>query len=184
MNRSTSSAAAPGAFLVFIALDRIGLGGGTWAAVACVALGALMAVAVPATVRALGDEAAARAAVPFLVLFPGAVWMGLSADCMFAGLTATGLALLAVALTRRNPAAALGAGSLLAFSIYLSYGLTLIAMPALAVVLLARRLRPIPWSTIGAALCASGAVVAAFTHSPDSGSSTATTSSLCATTRA
>jgi hypothetical protein len=153
----------PGAFLVFIALDRIGLGGGTWAAVACVAVGALIAVAVPVTVRALGDEAAARTAVPFLVLFPGAVWIGVSADGMFAGLTATGLALLAVALTRRNPAAALGAGLLLAFSIYLSYGLTLIAVPALAVVLLARRLRPIPWGTIGAALCASGAVIAAFT---------------------
>jgi hypothetical protein len=152
----------PGAFLVFIGLDRIGLGGGAWAAIACVAVGALIAVAVPVTVRALGDEAAARAAVPFLVLFPGGVWIGASADGLFAGLTATGLALLAVALTRRNPVAGFGAGLLLALGLYLSYGLTLIAVPALAVVLLARR-RPVPWSTIGAACCAGAAVVSAFT---------------------
>ena len=151
----------PGAFLVFIALDRIGLGGGAWAAIACVAVGALIAVAVPVTIRALGDEAAARAAVPFLVLFPGAVWIGASADGLFAGLTATGLALLAVALTRRNPAAGLGAGLLLAFGLYLSYGLTLIAIPALAVLLLARQQRA--WPAIGAALGGSAAVVAAFT---------------------
>jgi len=150
----------PGAFLVFVVLDRVGLGGGAWAAVACVATGALIAVAVPVTVRALGDEAAARAAVPFLVLFPGAVWIGASADGMFAGVTATGLALLAVAVTRRNPAAGLGAGLLLAFGLYLSYGLTLIAVPALAVILLAR---PVPWRTVGAALGAGAAVVAAFT---------------------
>jgi len=151
----------PGAFLVFIALDRIGLGGGAWAAIACVAVGALIAVAVPVTVRALGDEAAARAAVPFLVLFPGAVWIGASADGLFAGLTATGLALLAVALTRRNPAAGLGAGLLLAFGLYLSYGLTLITIPALAALLLARQQRA--WPAIGAALGGSAAVVAAFT---------------------
>jgi len=151
----------PGAFLVFIALDRVGLGGGGWAAIVCVAVGALIAVAVPVTIRALGDEAAARAAVPFLVLFPGAVWIGVSADGLFAGLTATGLALLAVALTRRSPAAGLGAGLLLAFGLYLSYGLTLIAIPALAVLLLARRQRA--WPAIGAALGGGGAVVAAFT---------------------
>jgi len=151
----------PGAFLVFVGLDRIGLGGGGWAAIVCVAVGALIAVAVPVTIRALGDEAAARAAVPFLVLFPGAVWIGASADGLFAGLTATGLALLAVALTRRNPAAGLGAGLLLAFGLYLSYGLTLIAIPALAVLLLARQQRA--WPAIGAALGGSAAVVAAFT---------------------
>jgi hypothetical protein len=129
----------PGALLVFVGLDRIGLGGGTWAALVCVAAGALCAVAVPVAVRALGDETAARAAVPFLVLFPGAIWIGASADGMFAGVTACGLAMLAVALTRRHIAAGLAAGALLSFGLYLSYGLILIAVPALAVVLLARR---------------------------------------------
>ena len=153
----------PGAFLVFIGLDRIGLGGGAWAALVCVGAGALIAVAVPVTIRALGTEDAARAAVPFLVLFPGAIWIGASADGLFAGVTATGVALLAVALTRRRIGIGAVAGALLVFGLYLSYGLTLMAVPALAVVLLARRTGPLAWRAIGAAVVAGTAVVVAFT---------------------
>jgi hypothetical protein len=148
----------PGALLVFVGLDRAGLGGGAWAALACVLAGGLVAVAVPVTLRALGDEPAARAAVPFVTLFPGAVWMGVSADGLFAGVTAAGLALLAVGLTRPSRAAAAGAGVLLASGAYLSYGLVLTAPPALAVVVAARRWRPLVWTVAGA-----GAVVAVFT---------------------
>jgi hypothetical protein len=149
----------PGAFLVFIGLDRIGLGGGGWAAIVCVLAGALTAVAIPVTLRALGDETGARAAMPFLVLFPGAIWIGASADGLFAGVTASALALLAVALTRRNLPAGLGAGVLLAAGLYLSYGLTLIALPALAIVLLARRGRV----TLVAVALGAAAVVITFT---------------------
>jgi methylthioxylose transferase len=150
----------PGAFLVFIVLDRIGLGGGAWAALLCVAAGATTAVAVPVTLRALGDEAAARAAVPFLVLFAGAVWIGVSADGLFTGVTASGLALLAVGLTRRSVVAGIGAGLLLGAGLYLSYGLTLIAVIALAVLILAR---PLPALPTAAAVAGVIAVVAAFT---------------------
>jgi hypothetical protein len=153
----------PGAFGVFLGLDRLGLGGGGWAALVCVAVGGLIAVAVPVTIRALGDEHAARAAVPFLVLFPGAVWIGASADGLFAGVTATGLALLALAVTRRRIWPGVAAGILLAFGLYLSYGLTLIAVLALAVVLLARRSAPLPWRPVGAAVAGGLAVVVAFT---------------------
>ncbi|MCA2211512.1 hypothetical protein [Jidongwangia harbinensis] len=153
----------PGALLLFVGLDRIGLGGGAWAALACAAVGALLAVAVPVTIRALGGEDAARAAVPFLVLFPGAVWIGASADGLFAGVTASGLALLAVALTRRRILVGAAAGALLVASLYLSYGLVLIIVPALAILVLARRGGGLPWSTISAALAAGGVVVAAFT---------------------
>ncbi|MEB3371247.1 hypothetical protein [Saccharopolyspora mangrovi] len=119
----------PGALLVYTWLDRLGLGGGTWASVVTLLIGALAAVAVPVTVKALHDEQAARAVVPFVVLFPGAVWMGVSADGLFTGVTATGLALLAL---RRTPLALLG-GMLLGFALFLSYGLTLIAVIAVAV---------------------------------------------------
>jgi len=153
----------PGALGVFVGLDRIGLGGGAWAALVCVAIGALTAVAVPVTIRALGHEDAARAAVPFLVLFPGAIWIGASADGLFAGVTATGLALLAVALTRRRAWVGAASGALLVFGLYLSYGLTLIAVPMLAVVLLARRSGALPWRTLGAVIGAGVAVVGAFT---------------------
>jgi hypothetical protein len=148
----------PGALLVFVGLDRIGLGGGGWAAVVCVLAGATVAVAVPVTLRALGTEAAARAAVPFLVLFPGAVWIGASADGLFAGVAATGLALLAVGLTRPSFVTALGAGVLLATAAYLSYGLVLLAPLVLAVVWITRRWTPLLWTALGA-----GLVVVAFT---------------------
>ncbi|MDQ3151107.1 MAG: hypothetical protein M3R63_05065, partial [Actinomycetota bacterium] len=66
----------PGALLVFVGLDRLGLSGGGPAAVLCVLIGASVAVAVAVTLRALGAEAIARAALPFGVLLPGAVWVG------------------------------------------------------------------------------------------------------------
>jgi hypothetical protein len=148
----------PGALLVFVGLDRIGLGSGGWAAVVCVLAGAAVVVAVPVTLRALGSEGAARVAVPFLVMFPGAVWIGASADGLFAGVAASGLALLAVGLTRLSVVAGLGAGVLLALAAYLSYGLVLLAPLVLAVVLVARRWSPLLWTLLGA-----GLVVVAFT---------------------
>jgi hypothetical protein len=85
----------PGALLVFVGLDRLGLHGGGWAGLLCILTGALVAVTVPQTVRLLGNDATARACVPFLVLFPGAIWVGVSADGLFAGITSAGVMLLA-----------------------------------------------------------------------------------------
>jgi hypothetical protein len=152
----------PGALLLFVWLDRIGLRGGGAAAVACVLVGALAAVAVPVTLRALVDEAAARAAAPFVVLLPGAVWVGASADGIFTGVTSIAIALLAVALTGRRRAVsagcALAAGALLAYACYLSYGLVLMAPIVFAVIIAARRVQPLIWSLAGAT-----GVVLAFT---------------------
>ncbi|SBT66455.1 hypothetical protein GA0070622_3477 [Micromonospora sediminicola] len=123
----------PGALLVFVWLDRVGLGGGAAAALCCVLVGATVAVSVPVTLRALGAADAARAVLPFLVLLPGAVWLGASGDAVFTGVVAAGLALLAV----RGPAAALAGGLLLGFALHLSYGFVLVG--ALAVTVLALR---------------------------------------------
>ena len=71
-----------------------------WAAALCIAGGALAVPAVLVTVRAVADEAAARTVAPFAVLFPGAVWVATSADAYFAGVTAWGVALLALAAAR------------------------------------------------------------------------------------
>ncbi|MEV0895956.1 hypothetical protein [Actinoplanes sp. NPDC049802] len=153
----------PGALLVFVGLDRLGLSGGGWAAVVCVLAGCLATVAVAVTLRALGDEAAARAAVPFLVLFPGAVWVGVSADGLFTGVAAVATALLAVGLTRPSRWAVVGGGAGLAGCAYLSYGLVLLALPALAVVVGARSSRSraalcgqLGWAVLGAAIVAGG----------------------------
>jgi hypothetical protein len=154
----------PGALLVFVGLDRVGLGGGGWAALACVLVGAAATVAVPETVRLLGAGGtaadgmdAARAAVPFAVLFPGAVWVGASADGLFAGVAAVAVMLLARGLIREVQTAAFFGGVLLASALYLSYGLTLLAPVVLAVVFLARRWRPLVLAAIGG-----GVVVACF----------------------
>ncbi|QEU94301.1 hypothetical protein [Streptomyces kanamyceticus] len=134
----------PAAPLTFVLLDRIGLGGGAWAGVWCVTVGATACLGVLVTVRALAGEELARRAAPFLVLAPAAVWMGTSADGYFAAVAAWAVALLALAVTGRGPrTAALGSGLLFGLTCYLSYGLTLFAILAAAVVFLgSARVRP------------------------------------------
>ncbi|MGW2509675.1 hypothetical protein ACWC0A_09640 [Streptomyces scopuliridis] len=155
----------PGAVLTFVGLDRIGLGGGAWAGAFCVITGASTAAAVLVTLRALGAGSAARAAVPFLVLAPGAVWVGASADGYFAAVAAWASALLALAATRtvRAPwAAALGSGLLFGLTVHLSYGLTLMVVPAVAVLVLARTARPLPVAVAGLAVLGFAVVALAF----------------------
>jgi methylthioxylose transferase len=129
----------PGALLSFALLDRVGLGGPGWAAVLCIAGGALAVPAVLVTVRVVSDEAAARRVAPFAVLFPAAVWVATSADAFFAGVTAWGVALLCLGAargaTRTGYASALAGGLLLGLSLFLSFGLTAAGLIALAVVL-------------------------------------------------
>ncbi|WP_371657717.1 hypothetical protein [Streptomyces sp. NBC_00280] len=150
----------PGATLTFVLLDRVGLGGGAWAGVWCITVGATAAVAVLVTVRALCGEALARRAAPFLVLAPAAVWMGTSADGYFAAVAAWAVAFLALAVTGHRPrSTGLASGLLFGLTTYLSYGLTLFALIAGAVVLLgSRRLRPLPYVLAGLVV-----VPAAFT---------------------
>jgi hypothetical protein len=153
----------PGAFLTFVWLDRLGLGGGGPAGMFVVLVGASAPIAVAVALRALGAEDVARRALPFGVLLPGAVWVGVSADGMFAGVLAWGVALLAVGATgrgRRADVAALAGGVLLGWCLYLSYGLVLGGLPALAVLVATRGRRAGLLATAGVL-----AVVAAFTAS-------------------
>jgi hypothetical protein len=156
----------PGIFLVFIWLDRIGLHGGAWAGITCLLVGCLAAVAVPSTIRALGDETSARRMLPFAVLFPGALNLGVSADGLFTGVTSVGVLLVALGAVRMRAATrpvlggvwCVAGGVLLGYGIYLSYGLVLIAPVALAVVLLRRA-----WWSAALAVLGASLVVAAFT---------------------
>ncbi len=155
----------PGALLTFVFLDRIGLGGGTWAALFCVAVGASGAAAALIAVRVLAGEDLGRACAPFLAVFPGGLWLAVSGDAYFAGVVAWGLALLAVAAVRlrvsgtdvRGWLLSGAAGLLLGWAVYLNYGLVLAAIPALAVLVIARTARPLL-----AAVPAALAVAAAF----------------------
>ncbi len=134
----------PGALLTFVWLDRIGLGGGAWAGLLVLLVGSSTAAAIVVAVRALANETTARAAAPFVAVAPTAIWIAVSADGYFAGVAAWGIALLALAVRRtaRVPAlAAVGAGLLLGWAVFLNYGLVLMGLPALAVLLAARHWR-------------------------------------------
>ncbi len=150
----------PGALLTFVALDRLGLGGPGWAAALCIAAGASAAAAALVAVRAVAGEPAARRAAPFLVTAPTAIWIATSADAWFLGVSAWGIALLAVAAARRDRRGdllAVAGGLLLSGTIFLSYGLVLLAPIAVAAVLVQRRVRPLVVAAVAVA-----AVVAVF----------------------
>ncbi|MGW1210009.1 hypothetical protein ACWD5F_10275 [Streptomyces sp. NPDC002499] len=144
----------PGATLTFVLLDRIGLGGGGWAGAFVITVGTTAAVAVLVAVRALADEELARRAAPFLLLAPAAVWVGTSADGYFAAVAAWALALLALAVTGHRPRwTGLASGLLFGLTAYLSYGLTLFALIAAAVLVLGRsRARALPFVLAGLAV--------------------------------
>ena len=129
----------PLATLVFWALDRIGLSGGGWAGLLVILVGSSAGIAVAITLRALGAPVEARRALPFLVFFPGAVWVGVSADGLFAGVAAWGIALSVLGVLRRDRRGLLVAASggvLLGGTVYLSYGLALMGVVVLAAMVL------------------------------------------------
>jgi len=151
----------PLATLMFVWLERAGLGGAGWAAALCIVGGAAAAPAVLSTVRVLAGADRARAAAPFVTFAPAALWIATSADALFAGVAAAGICALAHAAARhgwRADILALLGGLLLGACLYLSYGLVLIGPLALAAVLVQRRIRPLLVGGLGV-----GAVVLAFT---------------------
>lgn len=125
----------PLATLVFWGLEGVGLRGGGWAALLVMVVGSSACIAVASTVKALGSTGAARRALPFLVFFPGAVWIGVSADGLFAAVAAWGIALGVLGVRRVGLCGALLAalgGLLLGATLYLSYGLALLGFVVLA----------------------------------------------------
>jgi hypothetical protein len=153
----------PGSLLTFVVLDRIGLGGGAWAATWVVLVGCSAAGALLITTARLSDQTTARRIAPFVALTPGAVWMGVSADGYYMGVAAWGIALLAIAATttgKRAVSAAVGSGVVLGWAIFLNYGLVLIGVVAIAVLVSARKYRPILYA-VPAALVVVG-IFAAF----------------------
>lgn len=136
----------PGFLGLLTVMDRIGLGGGGPAAVLCIGVGAAAGVATLSATRVLADEIIARRAAPFVAMAPAALWIATSADAFFAGIAAIGVCLLvhaAAARGMKSDAAAAGGGLALGLSLFMSYGLALIGILAVAVVLVQRRFRPL-----------------------------------------
>ena len=142
------------------ALDGAGLGGATAAAVLVIAGGALTAPAALVAVRALASEARARAAAPYLVFTPAAVWMATSLDALYAGVSAVGIALFALACAsgrgraRPRTLLALAAGLVLGCALMLSYGIAVLG--AIVVAVAVGRRRP------AAVACAGAGVAVVF----------------------
>ena len=158
------SAHPPLATLVFWVLDRVGLGGGFWAGALCIAVSSVASVALPVTLRELGAEHAARRLVPFAALFPGAVWMAVSADGLFAGVAAGGLALACVGAVRGRLLVSFAGGLALGAAVFLSYGVILfglIVVAALVVTVVRAGWRPmlLPW-----AMATAGVLIIAGVH--------------------
>jgi methylthioxylose transferase len=125
--------------LIFWLLARVGLAGDFWAGALCILVASAASVALPVTLRELGAEASGRRIAPFVALFPGAVWMAVSADGLFAGVAVGGLALVCRGAVRGRILASLAGGLLLGTAVFLSYGLVLFGLVVLLAMLLTVR---------------------------------------------
>ena len=161
----------PGAPLVFWALDRLGLPGAGWAALAMVVAWGVAVGAALVALRAVAGDARARSAAPTVAVLPAAIWAGTSFDAFVAGTVGVGACLVVVAATslpsvggahgsgRVHPAvlAVLG-GAVLGVAIHLSYGAAPIVLVPIAVLVVRRTLAPLVWAAVGGLV-----VVGAFT---------------------
>ena len=153
----------PGMVLLLWGLNALGLSGPWWAAPLIIAVGASAVPAVLLAVRDVADETTARRVAPFLVLVPAAVWMGTTADALYAGVGAwaTAAGVLATSRSgRRSDVLAAAAGLTFGIGIFLSYGLVALGSVYLVVALSRRRFRPL--FVTGAGVLAVVAVFAAL----------------------
>ncbi len=121
------------------------------------------AVATLTVARRLGSESVARAAAPFLAAGPAAIWMCVTADAMFAAWAA---ALLALAATARRwwvqAVMGIAAGILFGWCLMLSHGLPLLVVLGVAILLIARKWRPLPWALAGVLVVVGAFAAAGF----------------------
>lgn len=155
----------PGMLLFFVLLVKLGLGGDLAAGIVVTVVASTLPAAVLVTVRALGREDLGRAAAPYLVVTPAAVFLAVSADAVIATTVAWGLAALAVGARRPLRTGwpwAVVAGLLLGYAVLMSYGMPLAGLLAVAVLLAARSWWPLPVAATAAALVVLAFATAGF----------------------
>ncbi len=140
--------------LVLAGMDRIGLGGPWPFVVLCLVIGCTVVAATLVAVRAVADEATARACAPFVALAPGAIWLAVSADALYAAVAAWGIAALALGRQRGSLRWSYVGGLVLGLALFLSYGVA--PLGAVAIVLLT------DWRRLVAATAGVLTVVLAF----------------------
>lgn len=153
--------------LILWALDHAGLHGPIPAAALMIGAGCAAVPAVAITVRVVAGPAHARRALPFLVLAPAAMFVATSMDALFLGVTAWGIALVAVAARRRAAPPAVAGGILLGAAPYLSYALLTLGAPILVVLIAARPPRRVILAGVAGGLVVPAAMTIAGFWWPD-----------------
>jgi hypothetical protein len=146
-------------------LDQVGLGGEWAAAFVILAIAATAAPAALIALRALAGEDSARRAAPYLVLTPLALSIGTTADALYMAVGAWGVCAVVLAILetgRRSDLLALAGGLLLGLTIFLNYGLVLLALIPLAVAIAKRRARPIAVASGGGLIVVLAFLAAGF----------------------
>ncbi len=151
----------PGLVVLLAALDRVGLAAPGVIAGLYIAAGAAIAPAVAVAARSVAGEDRARTVIPFLVLAPYAVWIATSADALYAGVAAWGVALIVSAPGKRWWQAGAG-GILLGLALFLTYGAAGLVLLPVMVLVLRRSVRPLLWAAAGGALVTAGFALAGF----------------------
>jgi hypothetical protein len=160
-----SSGHPPGPLLTLVGLDRLGLGGAEPAAALFIVGGVAAVPAVLVAAREVAGEAFARRAVMFVVLAPVVLWIATSADALFAGVSAwsaTAVVLATGRTGRRSVVLALVGGVGFGISIFLSYGVVLVAFVPLTVAIARRRAAPVGLASLGALTILVGFWIAGF----------------------
>lgn len=139
----------PGMVLLLWGLGVLGLGGAAWASALVIGAGVSASAATLLTVKVMAGESSARKLAPFFALSPAAVWIATSADALFMGVTAWGIALLAIGAQQRSDYLSLAGGVVLGLALFLSYGAVALAPIALLVAMAHRGVRPLLVATGG-----------------------------------
>ena len=152
----------PGFTVLLKFIDAIGLHG-VWPVVGLSVLGTvLLPIGVLLTVRTVVDERTMRSSAPFLIVAPYSIWMMTSADALYTGAGACGIALIVVGTRttgRRAVLCGLSGGLLLGADLYGTYLVALLfVVPSIC---LAASLRSHRGGTLaaGAAAMVGGLVV-------------------------
>jgi methylthioxylose transferase len=154
----------PGMEILLWATARVGLQGVGWNVFLALAGGAAAAVAALVALRECTDERYAHAAMPFVILAPGAIWWS-SGDPFFAGVSAWAVTLVILATGKERRDAdrlALVGGLLFGITAFLSYGLVLLAFIPIGVAVHRRRMRPLLVALIGVAAVFGAFALAGF----------------------
>jgi methylthioxylose transferase len=156
----------PGMLLLLSLLDATGLGGADIAAAVVIGVGALAAPAALVALRTASNESWARRAAPFVAFTPAAVWIATSADALFAGVAAAGLALAVLTLysaeRRRALVLGLAAGLVLGGALMLSYGIAPLSLIVLVLAIARRAWWPLAAIAAGVAIVMGAFAVAGF----------------------